>query len=125
MASLRWCKQEPSDQPWKRRGEVKWGSLEPGYEPVDSDVGEGSGVLKLSSRDSIDLPYRPRGRSIPRTVLVLEGVDHVLNPLVVANVVHITVVDDSADSCVDNLFQVWPAGPHPVPYHHQTRQCMR
>ena len=99
-------------------GEVKWGSFQPGYEPEDSGIGEGSGVLELSGCDSIDLPCGPGGRSVLRTVLVLQGVDHVLNTLIVADVVCVTIEDGSADSSVDDLFQVRPAGPHPVSYHH-------
>ena len=34
------------------------------YEPVDSDIGEGSGVLKPSDRDPVDLPFGPGGRSV-------------------------------------------------------------
>ena len=124
MVIFRRCKQGPDDQPWKQRGELKWGSLEPEYEPVDSDIGEGSGVLKLSDRDPTDLPCRPGGRSVLRIVLVLQGVDHVLNTLVVANVVCITIVDGSADPSVDDLFQVRPASPHPVSYRHETHQCV-
>ena len=41
---------------------------------------------------------------------MLQGVDHVLNPLVVAGVVCVTGVDDSADSRVDDLFKVQLAG---------------
>lgn len=44
----------------------------------------------------------------------MEGVDHVLNALVVADVVHIAIVDDGANSGVDDIFQVLDAAPHPV-----------
>jgi len=40
------------------------GGLELEYEPVDPDIGEGSGILKLSDRDPIDLPCGPGGESI-------------------------------------------------------------
>ena len=121
MASFRWYKRQPDGQLWKQRGEVKWGSFQPGYEPEDSGVGEGSGVLELSGCNSIDLPCGPGGRGVLGTVLVLQGVDHVLNALVVADVVYITIEDGRADSSIDDLFQVWPAGPHPVSYNHETR----
>ena len=51
----------------------------------------------------------------------LQGVDHVLNSLVVADVVCVAIVDDSADSGVDNLLQVWFASPHPVSCHQEAR----
>ena len=121
MVGLRWCKQEPDGQLWKQRGEVKWGNFQLGYEPEDSGIGEGSGVLELAGCDSIYLPCGPGGRSVLRTVLVLQGVDHVLNALVVADVVCITIENRSADSSVDDLFQVRPASPHPVSYNHEAR----
>jgi len=104
MASFRWCKQQPGGQPWKQRDEVKWESFQLGYEPEDSGIGEGSGILELSSCDPIDLPCGPGGRCVLRTVLVLEGIDHVLNTLVVADVVCVTIKDASADPGVDDLF---------------------
>lgn len=51
---------------------------------------------------------------------MLEGVDHVLDALVVADVVYITVVDDGADAGVDDLFQIFTATPHPVSYKQET-----
>ena len=56
---------------------------------------------------------------------MFKGVDHVLNSLVVANVIRISVIDDGADAGVDNLFQIWAAGPHPVSYRWETRQRIR
>ena len=50
---------------------------------------------------------------------MVQGVDHILNTLVVADVICITGVDDSTDTCVDDLFKVRAAAPHPVPCHHE------
>ena len=53
---------------------------------------------------------------------MLQSVDHILNALVVADVVCVTVVDGGADSSDDDLFKVRPAGPHPISCYHETGQ---
>ena len=47
---------------------------------------------------------------------MLQGVDHVLNTLVVTDEVCIAVVDDGANPGVDDLFQILTAALHPVSY---------
>ena len=92
------------------------GKLLNGYRPVDSDVGEGPGVLELSSRDSVDSPRGPGSRSVLGGILGLQSIDHVLNTLIVADVIRIAIVDDGTNTGVDNLFKVRTGGPHPVSF---------
>ena len=95
------------------------GKLLNGYGPVDSDVGEGPGVLELTSRNSVDRPRGPGSRSVLGGILGLQSIYHVLNTLVVTDVIRIAIKDDGTDTGVYNLFKVRACGPHPVPFYRE------